>query len=190
MHHYLLEFLKTHSFLGYIVVFVAMIFEGDILLFSAAFLTHQGFFNPVYMFLTVLTGVLGGDLLWYWVGLRLRERTGWITKWAKNIAEPFDNHLMFRTIRTIFLSKFIYGVHHAILIRSGMLKIELKKYCKIDFVTTIIWMVIVGGLGFISSISFDRIKHLLKFWGGTFLAVTLIFLILSYLISYEARKKL
>lgn len=190
MHHYLFEFLKTHSFLGYIVVFLAMIFEGDILLFTTAFLTHQGFFSPVYMFVTILSGVLGGDLFWYWVGLRLRERTGWVAHWAKRIAEPFDNHLKLRTGRTIFLSKFIYGVHHAILIRSGMLKIQLKRYFKIDFAATVIWILVVGGLGFISSFSFDRIKHQIRFWEGAFLAVTSLFLIFSYLISYEAKRKL
>ncbi len=190
IHHFLFYFLQTHRVLGYIVVFVAMIFEGDIFLFTAAFLTSQGFFDPINMFVAIITGVLSGDLFWYWVGLRLREQTGLITTWAKRIAAPFDDHLKQRTAHTIFLSKFIYGVHHAILIRAGMLKIRLNKFIKIDFISTLAWIIIVGGLGFASSISFDKIKHQIRFLEGTFLVAAICFLLFSYLISYQVKKKL
>lgn len=189
MHHHLLFFLQTHRALGYIAVFVAMIFEGDLFLFTAAFLTHQGYFDPLNMFVTLVTGVMSGDLLWYWLGLRLNDSRRF-TAWAKKLAQPFDDHLQHRTLHTIFLSKFIYGVHHAILIRAGMLRIRLDKFLKIDFFTSLVWIVIVGALGFISSFSFIRVRHSIKFVEAAILTAFLVFVGISYFISYEAKKKL
>jgi membrane protein DedA with SNARE-associated domain len=131
-----------------------------------------------------------GDLFWFWVGLQLRERGGIVTHWARKIAGPFDEHLRERTFHTIFLSKFIYGVHHAILIRAGMLRMRLDKFIKIDFASSVTWIVVVGGLGFISSLSFDRIRHQIKFLEGALLIAFIGFLLISYLISYEAKRKL
>ncbi len=190
MHYSLYEFLQTHRELGYIVIFVAMIFEGDLFLFSAAFLTHRGFFDPLNMFVTILTGVLTGDLLWYWIGLRLQEREGWVTRWAKKIAEPFDDHLQHRTFHTIFLSKFIYGVHHAILIRAGMLRMGLDRYIKTDFLSSVLWIAVVGTLGFVSSYSYALVRDQIKFFEGAMLAAFIGFLLISYTISYQAKKKL
>ncbi len=53
---------------GYLVVFLAMMVEGDAALFAAAFLTHQGFFNLGVIIVVVFLGVLIGDLGWYWLG--------------------------------------------------------------------------------------------------------------------------
>lgn len=189
MHHFLINFLQHHSILGYVVVFIAMIFEGDVFLFTAAFLTHLGFFDPVNMFVAVVTGALSGDLFWYWLGLRLNGSTGF-TRWAKKIAAPFDDHLLQRPWHTIFLSKFIYGIHHAILVRAGMLKFKLSRYFKIDLISTLAWTTIVGGLGFLSSLSFERMRHQIKFMEGLLLAVILILLLVSYLVSYQAKKEL
>ena len=190
IHHAIYHFLQTHCVLGYLAVFLAMMIEGDLFLFTAAFLTHQGFFDPVLMFVTIVCGTLSGDLLWFWGGLRLRQQRGWVEHWTKKMAEPFDEHLQMRTFRTIFLSKFIYGLHHAILVRAGMLRMKLGKFIQIDFASTLIWVLIVGGLGFVSSLSFDRVRHQIKFFEGTLLVVFVGFVAISYLISYTAKKKL
>src|SRR6185295_15277237 len=134
MQSHLFWFLQHHRELSYAIVFLAMIFEGDVFLFTAAFLTRAGFFDPLTMIVSIITGSLTGDLFWYWIGLKLNGSTRF-TAWAKKVALPFDDHLISRPFRTIFLSKFIYGVHHAILIRAGMLNIGLAKYLKIDLIS-------------------------------------------------------
>ena len=190
MHSQIFLFLEAHTTLAYVIIFIAMIFEGDIFLFTAAFLTRQGFFDPLTMFIAVITGALTGDLFWYWLGLRLNEKPSAFTRWAKRVALPFDDHLINRTWHTLFLSKFIYGVHHAILIRAGMLKIKFSRYMEIDFLSTLVWAAVIGGLGFISSASFGFIGHSIRFIEGILLAIVLGFLIISYLISYQVKKKL
>lgn len=177
--------------LGYVAIFLLMTIEGDLFLFTAAFLTHLGFFEPLTMFLTVLSGVTVGDLAWYWLGLRLQSHGGVrIGRWAQKLAAPFDDHLRSRTFHTIFLSKFIYGLHHAILVRAGMLGMKLDRYVKIDFVSNIFWILVIGGLGFVSSLSFDRIRHQIKLVEVVILLMLCAFVLVSYLVSYTAKKKL
>lgn len=190
MHYLLYHFLETHRLLGYAVISVAMIFEGDLFLFMASFLTHQGFFDPFDMFIAVFLGVMTGNLAWYGAGFWLRQRIDLINRWAQKIAAPFDDHLKKQTFHTIFLSKFIYGVHHAILLRAGMLQIKFGKFVKVSIFSNLLWIVIVGSLGFISSASLGRLGHRIKFVEVVLLAAFVCFLLISYLISYEAKKKL
>ena len=176
------EFLQAHNIIGYFVIFIAMIIEGDLVLFTAAFLTHQGFFDPFKMLVTVFSGSISGDLFWYWLGLKLNGSSKF-TAWASRMAAPFDDHLIQRPLHTIFLSKFIYGFHHAILIRAGMLKTRFDKFLRIDLISIVGWMLIVGGLGYASSCSIRYIQFSLMF-------VVIAYIVLSYVFSYGAKKKL
>lgn len=157
-----LYYLTIRRSIGYAIVFLGMVIEGDGVLFAAAFLTHQGFFDLLDMFMVVFVGVLFGDFLWYWLGKKFYASSTVFTSWAERIAAPFDIHIVDRLFRTIFISKFMYGFHHLILMRAGALGVGAKKLLKIDFFATFIWILVVGGLGFLSSVSFSTIKHYLR----------------------------
>ncbi len=181
--------MQAHAVLGYLIIFIAMIIEGDIFLFTAAFLTHLGYFDPIKMFVAVYTGSVCGDLFWYWLGLKLNGSSRFTT-WTSKMAVPFDSHLLERPLHTIFLSKFIYGIHHAILVRAGMLKLNLAKFLRIDLISILGWVLIVGSLGFAGSVSFDLMRHSIKFVEYGLLGAFLTFVIISYLVSFQAKKKL
>ncbi|MCX6813087.1 MAG: hypothetical protein NTV77_01185 [Candidatus Azambacteria bacterium] len=57
LHHYL----AAHQMLSYAVIFFGMAIEGDILLFTAGFLTHQGYFDIGVVLLLVFLGAIIGD---------------------------------------------------------------------------------------------------------------------------------
>lgn len=149
--------------IGYALVFTGMIIEGDILLFTAAFLTHQGIFDIGDMLVAVLAGTIVGDMLWYMLGFRLNHSSLFLRRWIDRIAWPFDKQLMSRPFHTIFVSKFIYGIHHALLIRAGNLKLPFKKFALVDFAAIVLWIAAVGGLGYVSGLSFTLLKHYLRF---------------------------
>ena len=102
----------------------------------------------------------------------------------------FDNHILERTPHVLFISKFTYGLHHLILLRAGALHVDFKKIIKIDLVTTLIWIFIVGGLGFISGASFTLIKHKLEYLEIGILVAIVIFFIVGETISRILRKKI
>ncbi|MBI4119774.1 MAG: VTT domain-containing protein [Parcubacteria group bacterium] len=186
----LLHYLTAWKILGYGAIFLGMIFEGDAVLFTAAFLAHQGFFDPLNMFVVVLCGILIGDSLWYLLGHWLNTSSAFFTKWAARIAAPFDQHLLNSPFRTIFISKFTYGFHHAILVRAGSLGLPWKNILETDIPASLLWITIVGGLGYASGAAFVLIKHYLRFAELGLLAALIIFIAAYYLIVRSTKKRL
>jgi membrane protein DedA with SNARE-associated domain len=179
----LVHYLTQNTSLGYVALFLGMILEGDLILFAAGFLSQQGVFTLPIMLSVAFVGVLFGDALWYRAGVLLKVRAKRVEVLVGKIARPFDYHLEKRPFRTIFISKFIYGLHHAILMRAGMLHIPFRKYLKIDIVSTLIWGAVVAGLGYFSSISFTENRHELRSVEIKLLLGILAFFVISEVIS-------
>jgi len=190
MDSYILSYLNYWEPLGYIIVFLGMMFEGDTFLFIASFLAHQGIFQPVPLFITALWGMILGDNLWYSIGFKLRNAGTFLNRWAEKLAQPFDEHLKNRPLRTIFLSKFTYGVGHAIFFRAGNIRIRWGKLEQSDILATIFWMAIVAGLGYFSGASFSYAKQYLRYGEVAILIGLIIFLGLEYLITKKTKRKL
>jgi membrane protein DedA with SNARE-associated domain len=190
MHSMIFQYLQTHPTLGYIAIFFAMIIEGDLFLFTAFFLVHQGYFNFSTMLTTVFTGTMAGDLFWYWLGMKLNHTPSKLNNWVQRLTEPFAGHLIKRPFHTIFFSKFVYGVHHAILIRAGSMQIVLKEFLRDDFLSSIFWIAIVGSLGFISSLSFSFVRYSIKFVELSLLIGVLVFYVIWHIVALRAKKEL
>lgn len=185
-----LHYLLAWKALSYLVIFLAMFFEGDIFLFSAAFLAHQGFFEPFFLFFILWLSVLFGDSVWYWLGYQTTTRFLRFKRWADRVAAPFDGLLVNRTFRAIFISKFIYGIHHALLWRTGSLKIGYFKFLKIDLLASLFWVLIIGGFGYSAGHAFDLVKHYFKFAEFGLLIGALILFAILHLIARRSRKKM
>ena len=191
MHHLTLaQYLSSWEHFAYAIGFLGMIVEGEAILFTAAFLANQGAFNPIFIFGVLFAGVITGDLFWYWLGLRLQTSNSFVKRWAERIGKPFDRHLVHRQFRTIFISKFTYGFHHPILMRAGALKVNVRNYLKNDVIASLIWMLIIGGLGYFSSASFLLVRRYVKFAEISLLLVlVVVFGILHYISSRSQRTK-
>ncbi|MBI4991847.1 MAG: VTT domain-containing protein [Candidatus Harrisonbacteria bacterium] len=190
MESVLLSYLNYWEPLKYIIIFLGMMVEGDTVLFIASFLAHQGLIDPTAMLLTALWGMILGDNLWYSAGLKLRNSSSWLNQWAEKLAKPFDEHLIKKPFRTIFIAKFTYGINHAIILRAGTLRTKWSEIEKSDILATLLWMIIVGGLGYFSSASFSYVRHYLKFAEVALLLGLLIFFSLEYLITKGTKKNL
>ncbi len=185
--HYLISF----KLLAYIFFFAAMIIEGDIFLFTAGFLASRGFLDLGPIFLALFGGTLFGDSLWYWGGYKLNHCVNRCVRWLLHLTGPFDSHLMQYPLRTIFLSKFIYALHHVVLGRAGVLGLQFKKFFRYDFIFTLTWIFVVGGLGYLSGASFGFIKHYLKFTEYALVFFLAVFLAVNYfVVRYRLKKRL
>jgi membrane protein DedA with SNARE-associated domain len=173
---------------NYLIIFLAMIIEGDPVLFSVFFLANEGVFSVAPLLIVVFLGVLVGDLFWYWLGIKLDKQNSKLAGWAEKIAAPFDEHLISRTFHTIFISKFTYGTYHAILVRAGMLRFPIRRFIGYDAISTLVWMAVVGGLGYFSSYSFSLIKQYIKIAEVGLLVGILFFIFLSKYISKRSRQ--
>ena len=176
--------------LWYLVVFLGGIFEGDIMLFSTAFLARQGFFTIAYLFPLLLAGVLMGDFLWYLLGLRFGASQFFLLRWANHLTKPFDNHLKLRPLRTMFISKFVYNFHHPLLIRASAVGMSAGEFVKNDIIATLGWIGVIGAMGYFSGFSFEVFKYYLSFSEVGLLLGVLIFLGIHYIISEEFKREL
>ena len=172
---------------SYLIIFAGMIFEGDVFLFSAFFLVREGVFNIWPIIGIGFLGVILGDLLWYWLGIKVDKTNSRLLRWAEKIAAPFDEHLISRTFHTIFISKYTYGIYHAILLRAGMLRFPLRRFIGYDAISTAVWMFIVGGLGYFSSFYFSMIKQYIRFAEIGLLAGIILFVFVSHYVAKRSK---
>ncbi|MBI1755382.1 VTT domain-containing protein [Candidatus Azambacteria bacterium] len=192
MESLLLHYLVLWKPLGYALLGAGMMVEGDATLFTAAFLTQQGFFDPGDMLFWTLSGALAGDIIWYYLGVRFTNAapSSLVARFVNRLAKPFDGHLIKRLFHTIFISKFTYGIHHALLMRAGMLGITIRDYMLAAFPATILWFVIIVAIGYAFGESFLLLKHYLRFAEIALLAALILFFVLEHFISVRSKKKL
>jgi membrane protein DedA with SNARE-associated domain len=168
----------------YLVIFIGMVLEGEAVLFTAFYLAHQGYLNPQIMILVAFSGTVIGDLLWYVVGEHLEKTSVLARKIAAKISKHADRSLVKRPMATLFIGKFTYGLYHGLLLRAGALKINLKMYFKTILLSSFVWMALIGGLAYFSSVSASLLKHYFKY-GEIGLVVGIIFL---FLLTHFASK--
>jgi membrane-associated protein len=185
-----LSYLVIWKPLGYILAFFGMVFEGDGVLFTVAFLTAEGFFDVGDMLVVVVLSVIFGDTLWYWIGRKYIASWPRVVGWVDRFAKPFDRHLLERPTRTLLLTKFVYGAHHAVLIRAGMFKMDFRKFIKSDLLSIAVWVAVIGGLGYFSSFSLAYEKKYLRYAEIALLIALVLFFVIEHYIKKFSQKEL
>lgn len=189
-HTLFLHYVSSLGVFAYLLVFVGMILEGDVIFFTAVFLAHQRILDLDELLLAVLAGALIGDILWYKIGERLDKKSGFFRRLASKISKSLDRHLVKRPLSTLFIAKFTYGIYHAVLLRAGALKLPFKSFFKVISSSTVVWMLLVGGLAYFSSESFNLVKRYLKYGEIGLLIGFVFFILLTNLISKLGRKEI
>lgn len=189
MPHTLLYYLTIWKPLGYGIVFLGMIFEGDAILFAAVFLAREGFFSLKTVIAIVLSGVIIGDLFWYWLGTIANRSHPRIKQWVTRLAAPLDNQLTNRPFHCFLLSKFIF-IGHGVIARAGMVRMPMRKFISSDIPATLIWIIAVGSLGYFSSISLALLRRYLRFAELSLLFSLALFLLIMHIVKHYSRKVL
>ncbi|MEK7459901.1 MAG: VTT domain-containing protein, partial [Patescibacteria group bacterium] len=144
---------ENHQIFAYVVIFLGLIFEGEIILISAGILAHLGALDFGITLFFVLFGGLVKTLLFYRLGEFIHKKWNH-TKLMKYIEERVFNfmpHFDKKPFWSIFISKFIMGVNYLVIIFSGYKKIDYKTYLKAEFFSTIIWAPLLLTLGYFFS---------------------------------------
>lgn len=167
----------------YALLFVGMMIEGEAILFTAILLVSRHVLDPVMVVITSLSGLFIGDFLWYFVGLRLLPRFPRLGKAVNRITRSFNRLLQHKPFRLIFVSKFIYGIHHAVLIKAGSMGMKLRQYAKLIIVVDLLWYTIIITAGSLFSQSIGHFKHYLKYTEILFLLAVVVFIVIEQTIS-------
>lgn len=184
--NFFIQLVQDHRYLGYTVLFFAMIYEGELFLAATGMLVGMRAFDPFDAFFFAFAGVLVGDLLWFWFGHYLKNHHShrtFINKALLRVHKVLPG-LEKNPAHVIFLSKFIYGLNHSTILVLGYLKINFKEFFKVQFFTSLLWVVIFFMLGYFFGTTAIAYTHLLSK-----LLIAIVFVVLLIFIMEKVVQK-
>lgn len=141
---------ENNQILAYIVIYLGLIFEGEIVVISVGILSHLGALNFWSSLLFIVLGAFSKTFIFYWFGGVLFEKFNhnkvfsYIRKRVYNVFPRFKT----KPFWSIFISKFIMGVNYLVVIFSGFEKIEYRKFLKAEISSTLVWAPTLLSLGY------------------------------------------
>lgn len=186
----------TVQLLAYLFLFLGMFLEGETIFFIAIYLVHQDLMSFPSVIAVSFLGMFLGDISWYKFGRRI-ESIQFVSqllqrKSIQKTVNSIDAYIFKNLLLSVVLAKFIYGIHRLILLRLSHYSqnISFRKFLKFDVLAVFIWIIVVGGIGGVSSAVFFIFKKYLKF-GELGLMLGFLFLILfSHVIANIGKKKI
>lgn len=148
--HLLAQFIEHHRILMYVILFLGMFIEGEMILIFAGVLVRS---RNIHYFDTIaiaFVAVLLHDIGYWYIGKRLamvkKEKVFGIDL---KKAEKLFAKLKEREGLYIFTSKFAWGMNRFVLISSGYFQTKLKKLIKYSIGAAVIWTTTLVSLGYI-----------------------------------------
>jgi membrane protein DedA with SNARE-associated domain len=162
-HIRLLELISAY---GYAFIFLGTFFEGELVVIAAGFLAKIGLVNFWWAMLFCFLGAVSGDNFWYVVGkyggIQFLHKYG---KFLGVNQERIDKaHRFFDKygMGTVFIARFIFGTRLTTSMVAGSSKMPENKFLKANISGAIVWVGIVGSLGYLFGKSFKMIALLVK----------------------------
>lgn len=184
-----IEWIKSY---GYMVLLPLSTIEGPTATVIAGFLAHQGYLQPMLVFLTVVTGDIIGDTLFYlfgrFGGRNFIEKYGHYFKIGKSEIEHVDEHFKKHLRKTLVLGKITHVFGFATLIAGGFFKIPFVEYITWNILPTLPKSFFFLTIGYFFGQAYDQIHLYIRY--GTLSAGILIvgFILLYYAISKKIEK--
>src|SRR3990167_2139036 len=149
----LISLVEHHQVLAYVIIFLGLIFEGEIIAISVGILAHLGALNFWFSIFFILVGAISKTLIFYELGEFLYKKFNhhrffqYIQKRVYNTLPRFKD----KPFSAIFASNFIIGVNYLVIIFCGYEKIDYKKFLKAEILGKMIWAPIMLSLGYFFS---------------------------------------
>ncbi|MBI5798469.1 MAG: VTT domain-containing protein [Candidatus Yonathbacteria bacterium] len=145
------QLVQDYRILGYVILFIAMVLEGEVFLIVAGMLASLKAFDVGDVIWISLVGVVLGNIMWYSLGAKLKDAklTRRILNKAEKIMIYFLPEFRENPFKSIFFSKFIYGANRATVIMSGVLHIPFKLFLKAEFYASIVWVALYFEIGYL-----------------------------------------
>jgi len=164
--NFLTLLVEHHHITAYIIIFLGLIFEGEVILIVTGILSHLGALNIWFAICFILFGAFIKTVLGYYIGSLIHDK--WHeTKFLKFIERRIFHimpHFNEKPFWSIFISKFIFGVNYMVIIFAGYQKINYRRYLKAEFISTMIWAPLLLVLGYFFSLTALKVsKEILGF---------------------------
>lgn len=132
---------------GYVVVFVAGLFEGETILMLGAFAVHQGYLSLGPLIACGAAAAFVTDQVYF--HLSRRKGAELLAKRPKLRAhiERVNGFVGRHPVATIFLMRFAWGLRIALPATLGMGRMRATVYAALDAVAAVVWAAVITLFG-------------------------------------------
>jgi membrane protein DedA with SNARE-associated domain len=176
--------IEHHQVLAYGIIFLGLIFEGEVVVMSIGILSHLGALNIWFALLFIILGALSKTFGGYALGKYLSNKykhNGFFRYIQKRVYTLLPR---FKTKPFWSISKFIWGANNIVILFSGYERIEYKKFLRAELLATLVWAPVLLSLGyFFSYTALSASRDVWKFL-ATVLILFIGFLLFDKLVSW------
>jgi membrane protein DedA with SNARE-associated domain len=137
---------------GYPALLIGTFFEGETFLVLAGFAASLGYLDIPWVILVAFIGTLSGDQVFFYLGRRhshlvqsfLTQYPAWL-----NRAERVQRHIERYQASLVFIFHFLYGLRIAFLLIIGFSRIPAGRFFALNFLSALVWAVVVGLVGYL-----------------------------------------
>lgn len=159
MQSFLINFSETHRILIYVILFIGVLIEGEILLIIAGVLSRNGYLDFFNIVIFAFVAAVIHDIIFWRIGRRLSETQkekphskasllrGRFLFFKLDKINIFLERLKRGSGVYIFISKFAWNLNRIILASSGYIKTPFKKLLQYSIPASLIWAITFVSLG-------------------------------------------
>lgn len=159
MESFLTNFSETHRILSYLIIFLSIFIEGEILLILAGVLSHKGYLDIFDVIMVASVAAILHDLLYWSIGGKLsktsREKFLFINL---EKVKGFLEKLRVSNGLYIFISKFAWNLNQVVLVTSGYMKMSVNELLRYSIPASLVWSVTLVSLGYVFAFETDILK--------------------------------
>ncbi len=145
------HFIEIHAIIVYLVIFLGVIIEGEIVVIFAGIFSYLGSLNLFVSLISILFGGAAKSIIGYTIGFYLNKyhsHRPFINKIERRVSYFLPNFKV-KPFWSIFISRFfILGISWFTIIFSGYKNISLRIYVKAESYSLFVWSVVVLLLGY------------------------------------------
>jgi membrane protein DedA with SNARE-associated domain len=134
---------------GYSALLVGTFFEGETFLVLAGFAASLGYLEIPWVILAAFAGTLSGDQVFFLSGPPAQRPgpviPGLLSRLADRVQRLIERHQK----ALVFIFHFLYGLRIAFLLVIGLSRIPAGRFFVLNFLSVLVWAVVVGMVGYL-----------------------------------------
>lgn len=177
------HFVEYHAMLAYVLVFLGVVIEGEIVVIIAGIFAHLGAVNIFGAFFAAVLGGCTKSTIGYYLGYYLQKNHSHLAfvKRIENRITYFLPRFQEKPFWSIFISRFfILGLSWFTIIFSGYMRVKIKTYIRAEIASLIVWVLGMMALGYFASHTALAVSRDIR----KFLGVLIVFFI-AYFIFHK-----
>lgn len=177
-----------HYLITYILFFLGIFFEGELILLTAVIAAHQDILNIWFVISLAILATIASDLFYFYLGKHKAKKWLAKSKFATKY-EEVQNRLIKNRTKMLLTYRFLYGLRMITPFVLGSQDVTFIKFLKYSIISTLIWCFLFVVLGYaFGEVIINNLKHIQKieyYIIGGLIIITIIFALIKFVKKNE-----